>query len=205
MSTFRNPVGPQSSSVYWRRRLVVLIGLVAVVIIVALIIFRPGGTTPSASPSNSSSHSPTPSSSSSNDPVGAVKACAPSVVTVEAVTNKASYGSGEKPLLSMVVTNTGTVPCTFSAGSDVQVYLITSGSDQIWTSTDCQTDPVSQQAELAPGVPTASTPFPWDRTRSSTTTCDGKRPTVAAGGASYHLSVTVSGVSSETTKQFVLN
>ena len=28
MSTFKHPVGPQPSSVYWRRRLIVLIGLV---------------------------------------------------------------------------------------------------------------------------------------------------------------------------------
>jgi hypothetical protein len=121
------------------------------------------------------------------------------------VTDKTTYAAGEQPMLSMTITNTGTTACTFSAGSDVQVYVITSGSDQIWSSKDCQTAPVTQVAELQPGVATASTPFAWDRTRSSTTTCTGARPAVTAGGASYHLSVTVNGVASAATKQFILN
>ena len=42
MSTIKHPVGPQSSKVYWRRRLVVGLGLLAVLVIILLIIVRPG-------------------------------------------------------------------------------------------------------------------------------------------------------------------
>ena len=199
MSTFRNPVGPQSSGVYWRRRLVVLLVLLAIVIAVVLIVMRPGAKAPASHPSGGT---PSPSSSAS---AGAEADCAPSVVTVTAVTDKGSYGSGEQPLLSMSIVNTGSVACKFSAGSDVQVYAITSGTDQIWSSKDCQTAPVTQVAVLQPNVAVSSAPFPWDRTRSSTTTCQGSRAAVKAGGASYHLSVTVNGVAATSSKQFILN
>jgi hypothetical protein len=59
---------------------------------------------------------------------------------------------------------------------------------------------------LKAGTPVSSSPFPWNRTRSSTSTCSATNPPpVTAGGASYHLSVTVDTVSSTKTKQFVLN
>ena len=57
---------------------------------------------------------------------------------------------------------------------------------------------------LQPGKALSTTPFPWDRTRSSTTTCTGNRPEVTAGGASYHLAVQVGEAKSTGTKQFVL-
>lgn len=42
MSTIKHPVGPQSSKVYWRRRLVVVLGIVAVIVVILLIVLRPG-------------------------------------------------------------------------------------------------------------------------------------------------------------------
>jgi hypothetical protein len=200
MSTFRNPVGPQPSTVYWRRRLLVVLGLVVVIVVIVLIIARPGSGTPTGSV-----HTPSAKPSETASSTGTLTTCKSSDITVEAVTDKASYQAGETPMLSMTITNNGTKACSLSAGSDVQVYVITSGSDPIWTSKDCQTNPVTQVAELAPGVPTASTPFAWDRTRSSPTTCDGTRPAVAAGGASYHLTVSVGDITSAKTKQFLLN
>jgi hypothetical protein len=200
MSTFRNPVGPQPSTVYWRRRLVVGLGLLAVVVIIVLIVAGRGSGKPA-----SVIHSPSPTPSSSAAAGGALTTCKAADITVEAVTDKASYAAGEQPMLSMTITNKGTKACTLSAGSDVQVYQITSGKDQIWSSKDCQTDPVTQVAQLEPGVATSSTPFAWDRTRSSTTTCTGTRPAVAGGGASYHLSVSVGDITSAATKQFLLN
>jgi hypothetical protein len=82
--------------------------------------------------------------------------------------------------------------------------VIASGSEQYWSSKDCQGEPVVAEAVLEPGVPKSTTPFAWDRTRSSATTCDATRPPVAAGGASYHLSVRLGELESADTKQFVL-
>jgi len=201
MSTIKNPVGPQPPSVYWRRRLLLLLVLVAVIVVIVLIIVRPGSGTPTSHPSGSNSASHTPSATSSGS---SSAACDPSVITLIPITDAASYAAGVQPQLSMSITNSGASACTFDVGTDAQVYLITSGSDQIWSSKDCQTAPSANKQVLQPGKTLSTTPFGWDRTRSSTTTCTGNRPEVTAGGASYHLAVQVGAAKSTGTKQFVL-
>lgn len=201
MSTIKNPVGPQLPSVYWRRRLLLLLVLVAVIVVIVLIIVRPGSGTPTSHPSGSNSASHTPSAASSGS---GSAACDPSVITLTPITDAASYAAGVQPQLSMSITNSGASACTFDVGTDAQVYLITSGSDQIWSSKDCQTAPSANKQVLEPGKTLSTTPFAWDRTRSSTTTCTGNRPEVTAGGASYHLAVQVGAAKSTGTKQFVL-
>lgn len=202
MSTIRNPVGPQPPSVYWRRRLLLLLLIVVVIVVVVLIVVRPGSGSPVSHPSgsNTASHGPTSGATSGSSST----ACDPSVITLTPITDAASYAAGVKPQLSMTITNSGASACTFDVGTDAQVYLITSGSDQIWSSKDCQTAPAANKQVLQPGVALSTTPFAWDRTRSSPTTCNGSRPEVTAGGASYHLSVQVGAAKSAGTKQFVL-
>ncbi|TBN57944.1 hypothetical protein EYE40_11345 [Glaciihabitans arcticus] len=202
MSTFRTPVGPQTSSVYWRRRLVVGLVILAVIVAIILVIVKPGSGTPGAT------KTPAPGSSSSAEAVDtepdASGACAKGAVKVVAVTDKASYKAGENPMLSLTLTNTGTKECTFNAGTDVQEYRITSGKETIWDSTHCQTEPTPTLAVLEPGKDVTTTPFAWDRTRSSADTCEGDRPPVTAAGASYHLTTVVDGIESADTKQFQL-
>jgi hypothetical protein len=209
MSTFKHPVGPQPSSVYWRRRLIVLIGVIAVVVVVVLIVIRPGASngepvkkaptatnTPAAAASTSI---PTSSTSASGQP------CKPADLKIEAVTDKAVYAAGELPQLSVALTNTGTTPCTIDAGTAQQVFTITSGSEVYWKSTDCQTDKVDAEVSLEPGKTISSqAPITWDRTRSDPSTCQASREQVPAAGASYHLETTVSGIKSTETKQFIL-
>jgi hypothetical protein len=198
MSTLRTPVGPQPGRVYWRRRLLVILGIVAVIVIIVLILVRPGTGKPKAA------NTPHPSISASQAPV-VVKACKKADVTVQAQTDALTYAAGVEPQLSLILTNTGTVACTMSVGTDVQEYVITSGSEKIWSSKDCQTAPVAATKQLDPGTPVKSTPFAWDRTRSDPSTCKSKnRPKVIANGASYHLNVTVDGDASATSRQFVL-
>lgn len=207
MSTFRTPVGPQPSRVYWRRRLVVALGLVAVVIIIILIVVKPGsgapGTTHKPGSTTSSAASGNPTDGSTNDP-NAVE-CDPAKVTVEGTTDATSYGAGVNPVLSFTLKSLMTTPCTIAAGSDVQEYKVTSGDELIWTSKDCQTDPVAATTTLMPGVPKAGPPVTWDRTRSSTDTCDTARDPVIAEGASYHLTVVVGALTSTNDRQFLLN
>jgi hypothetical protein len=204
MSTFRNPVGPQSPQTYWRRRLMVAIGLVAVIVVIILIVSRPGGTaTPAADTTK------TPVSDTAADDTAETPApdgvCADGVVAVTAVTDADDYISGQQPLLSLSIVNNGTTACAFSIPVDQQVYTVTSGEDVIWKSTDCLTVP-AVEVELEPGVAVPSTPFTWDRTRSDPTTCEATdRAQVAAGGATYRLGVSVNGVESEDTKAFLLN
>lgn len=205
MSTFRTPVGPQPPKVYWRRRLILGLGALAVIVIIILIIVRPGSGSPSPSGTTKSGVSPSvrPSTAASTPAAGA--ACAPAKIKLLAVTDKATYASTEQPKISMSITNTGTVDCTINLGSTQQELAITSGSETIWDSKNCQTAPVDTPVTLKPGVTVTTPAIAWDRTRSSKTTCDATRPPVTAGGASYHLGVKVGVLSSKATVQFLLN
>jgi hypothetical protein len=199
MSTFRNPVGPQAPQVYWRRRLLLGLGAVAVIVIVILIIVRPG----SGAPGSAGTATPKPTTAATANP-GA--ACSPSNLQLTAVTDKGSYAAAELPQISMTLKNIGSTACTVNLGSTMQDLTITSGSEKIWDSKDCQTGAVDSPQVLKAAESITTPVIPWDRTRSSTSTCGSTtRPQVTAGGASYHLAVAVGDLKSKETVQFLLN
>ncbi|MFF2271558.1 hypothetical protein ACFVTX_04760 [Agromyces sp. NPDC058136] len=207
MSTNSAPSGRQTPQVYRRRRFLVLLGLIAVIVAIVLIIVRPGASSggevsPTTAPVETTGPEtaiPTEPTAVDGDP------CAPEQVTVEAITDKSSYGAGEQPQLSVTITNTGKNVCVLNAGTKAQVFTVTSGDEVYWTSTDCQTDAIDAEVSLTPGTPVSSSaPLVWDRTRSTPETCEGPREAVPAGGASYHLAVTVDGFESAAQKQFLL-
>jgi hypothetical protein len=210
MSGIRNPIGPQPPNVYWRRRLLVLVGVVAVIVVVILIIVAPkGGASPTSAntPTSSSPKAPAPNPSftGSGSTAGAAAACSPNVVTLTPITDATTYAAGAQPQLSMSITNAGAKACTLDVGTKAQVYVITSGADSIWNSSDCQQNPTSDVRTLEPGKALTTTPFAWSRARSSKDTCGATAPTqVTAGGASYHLQVKLGALTSSGTKQFVL-
>jgi hypothetical protein len=212
MSTNQPPVRRHSPAVYRRRRLVVLLGLLAVIVAIVLIIVRPGASQGEESGAGSkapaTTAAPQQTSETTAPPADAAAdggACAPEQVVIEAVTNKTEYVEGETPELSVTITNTGAAACTLNAGTTAQVFTIKSGDETYWSSTDCQTSPSDAQITLEPGDPISSaTPIIWDRTRSSVDSCDGAREAVPGAGASYHLEVTVDGIPSTTSKQFML-
>lgn len=199
MSTFRTPVGPQPSKVYWRRRLAVLVGVLVVILIIVLIVVRPGSGKPAAVPSNTATNGHTVAATA--------PPCKASDVQVVAVTDARSYAPGVLPQLSLTITNNGPAACSFKDGSDVQDYEITSGTDKIWSSKDCQSKPEAHVSILQPSKSVSSAPFAWNRTRSNPSACTATNaPQVIAGGASYHLAVAVNGIHSSTANspQFLL-
>lgn len=198
MSTFRNPVGPQPSNVYWRRRIIVGLGLLAVIIVILLLIFGPRG---AADKTSDVTKTNTPTSPSA-DPSAACKA---GTIQVIAATDKSSYAAGEKPKLTLTVKNNGAVACTVNAGTSQQDFAITSGSEKYWDVKDCIKDPADASVVLEPGEEKSTDPITWDGTRSSTTTCDSTaRPAAPRGGASYHLNITLGDLKSNDV-QFILN
>jgi hypothetical protein len=215
MSTIKHPVGPQSANVYWRRRLVVGLGLLAVLVIIFLIIVKPGA----SSGEPKSTRPPVATDAPSQAPKAAAAAtipdqtttadgaaCDPKNVQVEAITDAVDYDPGQKPQFSLSITNSGKKPCVLNAGTSQQLFTVSSGSDVYWKSTDCQSDPVDAQVTLKPGKSvSSSTPLGWDRTRSAPDTCEApSRQAAPAGGASYHLTVSVAGIESASPKQFLL-
>jgi hypothetical protein len=231
MSTPQHPVGRPSPAVYRRRRLVVLLGLIVVVVLMVLLIARPwrGSARPVAAqtsaPATTAASSPTPTSPAATPPTATasptptasatpkptatpagVQPCDPAAVDVQAITDASVYSAKQRPLLSLSLTDTGSQACTIDAGTAAMVLTVSSGGDQWWTSTDCQVDAVHTVIKLLPHKTLTSAPIAWDRTRSSKTTCNSKnRPKAPAGGSSYHLSVSIDGIASKTTKQFILN
>lgn len=210
MSTFKHPVGPQPSNVYWRRRLLLALGVVAVIVVIVLIVVRPGASDGAPAPTSTTSAPAKDGAASTSIPTEGTTAsgqpCKPADVKVTANTDADTYAAGELPKLSVSITNTGSASCKIDAGTAQQVFTITSGSETYWKSSDCQSDKVDAEVLLQPGKTISSqTPIEWDRTRSDPATCQQTREQVPAGGASYHLTVSVSGVESAETKQFILN
>jgi hypothetical protein len=209
--------------------------IVLVIVVVVLIVVGRGGGASSAAPTASASASARPSASagasSSAAPSSGASASAPASPSASAsatstpvdtgakdgatcqkaqiqlkpIVDKGSFGPTEEPKIAMSITNAGTNSCHMDLGSAQQVLTITSGSETYWTSKDCQTGGTDQDVTLKAGQTLTTPAIAWDRTRSSTTTCDSSRAAVTAGGASYHLKVAVGNISSEASAQFVLN
>ena len=119
-----------------------------------------------------------------------------------------SFNPGDTPYFWFSVTNIGSVECKFNLGSDVTFFKVTSGSDNVWSSKDCNTPRSSAEPMmLQPNSPLASPPQPWDRVRSDDSGCAAKDglPAVTADGASYVLEAEVNGILSTDKPQFVLN
>jgi hypothetical protein len=109
--------------------------------------------------------------------------CEENLVTVTAATDKPAYGDGENPLLTLKVTNGNRVPCEINIGTSQMEFLVTSGSDRIFSSTDCQADATDLVKTIAPGQSETAN-FLWLRNR----TVQGCAPIEAkpgAGGAYY--------------------
>ena len=222
MSTFTNPTGPQPPSVYWRRRALVLLGLVVAIVVVVLIVVRPGASgdepgaaatsTPAADPAPAASETATaPAADATPDPGSTATAvdgarCAASAVELVPVVDKQVFAPTELPQISMSVTNTGSSDCVINLGSGQQKLVVTSGEEQWWSSADCQVDPTDQDVTLTAGQTLSTPAIAWDRTRSTTDTCDAdSRQAVPAGGATYRLTVSVGDITSTDTAPMILN
>lgn len=109
--------------------------------------------------------------------------CQQNLITVSAATDKPSYAAGEKPVLSLKVTNGNKVPCEVNMGTSQMEFLITSGSDRIFSSQDCQADNTDLMKTIAPGQSETAN-FPWQRNRT-VQGCDPIEAKPGAGGAYY--------------------
>lgn len=210
---------------YRRRRLVALIGLLAVIGLVWLFIAQPWNSAAAPAPAASTPvATPAPSTSVATDAPAAdapadeataggeatdagIPTCTKDDVRVEALTNQSTYAADENPQLSIRLTNTSAADCTINVGTTSQTFTVTSGEDTWWRSTDCQSEPSDMVVTLTAGQEvTSATPITWDRTRSAVDTCQNtNRPKAPGGGASYHLAVSIGGVPSAQSAQFLLN
>ncbi|MDQ0771044.1 hypothetical protein QF031_003793 [Pseudarthrobacter defluvii] len=197
-SSVRKP----SAAVYRRRRLVVGGALLLVILVVSGFAlagaFRGGSQQASSTqPSSTDPASATPAASATSSAAAAATAsatpsptasatptCDQNRVTVTASTDKPAYGPGENPMLTLKVTNGGKVPCEVNIGTSQMEFLVTSGSDRIFSSKDCQASSEDLVKVIAPGASETAN-FPWSRNRSA----DGCKAVAAApgGGGAYYI------------------
>lgn len=120
--------------------------------------------------------------------------CEQNLVTVTAATDKPAYADGENPLLTLKVTNNNRVPCEINIGTSQMEFLVTSGSDRIFSSTDCQADATDLVKTIAPGQSETAN-FPWGRNRSLEG-CKVIEAKPGAGGAYYVFTARLAGKTS---------
>ncbi len=132
----------------------------------------------------------------SPSPSATYAVCSSGDIAVTAVMDQNSYGAGEQPQLSMTLVNEGDEACIMNVGTATQSFVIESGTDTWWRSTDCQSEPSDHIVQLEAGQSVSSvTPITWDRTRSSVDTCEGDR--AAARPGYYNLVVSIGGIESD--------
>lgn len=207
MSGWKEPLGPEKKSVYLRRRLLVLAGFLALVGFIVLVIVKPGSSGGAATAPEVTLPAEIVAADKVQDKSvepGALAPCPAGELVVTPITDRESYAGGELPLLSLRVENMGAAACEAQLGTSTMTFTITSGSDQVWKSTDCQVSPDTRAVILEPGKPLETEPLTWDRTRSSVETCEIERDPVFAEGSTYHLQVSAAGVQGTSTAPFLL-
>lgn len=198
-----HPVGDRPPSVYWIRRGMLLALVLLIIVSLYAVFFRGGGDNkPNAGSSFTATGPSTPAPTGSQDSSAATstspshtaassastsKPCAPAQLSITAATSAKSYPAAAKPIVAIVVTNTGPAPCVQDL-ADRQIELrVYNGSARVWGSHDCA---------IAPGTATVTLPVNQPIRRevqwsglSSQPACAGTRTRVGAGTYTLHASL----------------
>ena len=198
--------GPQGRPNYKIRRIIALAVVVVLVVLVwAGISAIVGGVQSMFGGGNHPAASSSPSATAGG-------ACNAKDLSVNAVvansvgSAQSSFASGANPYFGYQITNNAGTACTFDLGPINTFFVVTSGSETIWDSHDCdRTSLTSAQIEIAAGETKTAPLGEWFRVFSSGTGCGVDQNPVKGGGASYHLTAEVNGIKSKDTVQFILN
>ncbi|TDV40734.1 hypothetical protein [Actinophytocola oryzae] len=133
-----------------------------------------------ASPSGSTTASPPAPTSAAAPPPGPPGPCADTATRVAATPDVPSYPVGARPLLRLVVTNVGPVPCVRDLSRQLREILVL-GADgaRLWSSNDCYAPPEQDVRVLPVNQPVEFT-VNWAG-RTSAPGCPLNRETVPAG------------------------
>jgi len=195
-----HPRGPLPPGVYWRRRSITI----AVVLASVFVLLRACGgddgdtlragnpTSPTRSPSATPSApaaasaraipAASPSSSPSPSPQRVDgEPCRDTDLAVTVTAGGTTFGPGQRPRLTLVVTNRAPVACTRDLGGTAREIRVVSGADRVWSSDDCSPGGAADVVLLQPAA-SRSFPVTWSRSRSRPG-CPTDRP--AAGPGTY--------------------
>lgn len=106
--------------------------------------------------------------------------CTDDALSVLARTDRSRYASGEKPVLSLVVRNTGKTPCVRDLDAARQaVAVVRKPGDGVWSSNDCAPGDTDDVRVLGPGQEAVFS-VRWSG-RTSRPGCPAAREVVPAG------------------------
>lgn len=160
--------GQPSARVYRRRRItvavlaLVLVGLIAWGVTAVIGMFGAGDDPKASTPApvEASPNASGPSEESASN------ACKAGEIAITATTDKQSYALGEDPVLTLGIENTSKRDCELNVGTSQQEFLISSGSDRIFSTVDCLSNGEDVVLGFAAGQK-ESAKFTWNRTRSA--------------------------------------
>ena len=114
-------------------------------------------------------------------PPGPPQPCPDPVTRVDAKAEAPSYQVGQQPLLTLIVSNVGPVPCTRDVSRQLRELLVTSadGATRLWSSNDCFAPPGADVRLLQPNESLFFS-LNWAG-RTSAPGCPADRTTVLAG------------------------
>lgn len=206
-NTNRRPNRPDPS--VFRRRRIIALALLAVVIVIIWAAVSAIANWLGATFGGDGTPAPVATDGSA---IVASNACAPADLSVVGIvanaagSSQSAFATNINPYFGYQITNNSAADCTFDVGALNTFYKVTSGTETIWTSEQCdRTTLTSLPMVLKAGQMSASPLSEWFSVYSSVKGCGSEQNKVKADGASYHLDVTVSGVSAKGTVQFLLN
>lgn len=160
--------GKPLARVYRRRRItvavlaLVLVGLIVWGVTAVVGMFGadedPKGSNPTTAEASPSASEPSGETESN--------ACKAGEITITASTDKQSYASEEDPVLTLGIENTSKRDCELNVGTSQQEFLISSGSDRIFSTVDCLSNGEDVVLGFAAGQK-ESAKFTWNRNRSA--------------------------------------
>jgi hypothetical protein len=99
----------------------------------------------------------------------AVPQCTAASLQLKLTADHTVYAAGALPRFVLVVTNVGATSCRVDVGTAARGFVVTSGTDRIWSSSDCtKTSPNVATFKSKDAVSYAHT---WDRQRSTSIGC----------------------------------
>lgn len=195
MSTLLHPTGSEPPQVYWRRRVLVIALVVLLVLLVGWIAWPKGTGAATPPPAGTTVGTPStpvtpavsgsPSASTSPSPTGPV-ACDPASSNL-GLAGYQKVKQGGKQVFKVTIKNTAS-PCVLQLTSANFTLVVTSGTDQIWTTGHCDTwVPTAKNVNLKQGQQ-YQFDVTWGLVRSKAgckTTKDAVKPGTYVGKATF--------------------
>jgi hypothetical protein len=114
-------------------------------------------------------------------------------VGVSVSTDLTDYAASALPKFVMTVTNTSASACKVDVGTTARGFVVTSGTDRIWSSTDCTK--ASPNVQVFAPKQAVSYSHSWSRSRSSSAGCAAKGTEARPG--TYKVTGHVAGLNSD--------